>query len=214
MKNAFGGLIPKYRHHSHRVIHEVLVDLLAIQKEIHKGTFAIMDGTVAGNGAGPRTMEPYIANTILASSDQVAIDAVSAKIMGFDPMKIPYIRMAHDRGLGMGDVRQIDIEGIGQKEFGKLRFNFTTKKSPIIKWDQIIRKGTHDVKWLHQALFHSPVFRTFIFASEFYHDNLWYPTVGRSRIRTFNKTEWGELFNKYPYGSFPKNKKVGEWDPY
>ncbi|MCK5698951.1 MAG: DUF362 domain-containing protein, partial [Candidatus Aenigmarchaeota archaeon] len=46
MKNAFGGLIPKYRHHAHKKIHEILVDLLAIQKEIHKGIFAVMDGTV------------------------------------------------------------------------------------------------------------------------------------------------------------------------
>ena len=35
MKNAFGGLITKRRHHCHKMIHEVLVDLLQIQKEIH-----------------------------------------------------------------------------------------------------------------------------------------------------------------------------------
>ncbi|HQD27258.1 MAG TPA: DUF362 domain-containing protein, partial [Methanoculleus thermophilus] len=40
IKNAFGGLIPKYRHHAHKMIHEVLVDLLAIQQEIHTGIFA------------------------------------------------------------------------------------------------------------------------------------------------------------------------------
>jgi uncharacterized protein (DUF362 family) len=77
MKDAFGGLIPKYRHHAHKKIHEILVDLLAIQKEIHKGLFAVMDGCVCGNGAGPRTMEPFIGNVILASEDQVAIDAIS-----------------------------------------------------------------------------------------------------------------------------------------
>jgi uncharacterized protein (DUF362 family) len=214
MKNAFGGLIPKYRHHSHRVIHEVLVDLLAIQKEIHKGVFAVMDGTVAGNGAGPRTMKPYVGNVILASSDQVAIDAISAKVMGYDPMKIPYIKMAHDRGLGMGDVRQIEIEGMDRKEFQKINFHFTTEKSPVITWDQILRKGTHNTKWLHHALFHSPFFKTFIFGSEFYHDKLWYPTVGKSNIRKFSKTEWGQLFEKYPYGKYPTGKKVGTWDPY
>ena len=88
MKNAFGGLIPKYRHHAHKKIHEILVDLLTIQKEIHNGVFAAMDGCVCGNGAGPRTMEPFIGNVILAGEDQVAIDAVAAKIMGFDPMKV------------------------------------------------------------------------------------------------------------------------------
>ena len=37
MKNAFGGLLFEKRHWTHSVIHETLVDLLAIQKEIHPG---------------------------------------------------------------------------------------------------------------------------------------------------------------------------------
>ena len=86
MKNAFGGLLNTNRHYTHSHIHETLVDLLAIQKEIHTGIFATMDGSTAGNGPGPRIMYPTTKNVILASADQVAIDAVAAKIMGFDPM--------------------------------------------------------------------------------------------------------------------------------
>jgi uncharacterized protein (DUF362 family) len=78
MKNAFGGLLNTRRHYTHSWIHETLVDLLAIQKEIHPGLFAIMDGTTAGNGPGPRTMYPVVKNVMLASADQVAIDAISA----------------------------------------------------------------------------------------------------------------------------------------
>src|ERR687892_1554691 len=109
MKNAFGGLLHRKRHWTHSVIHETLVDLLAIQKEIHPGIFAVMDGTTAGNGPGPRTMRPEVKNVILASGDQVAIDAVAAKLMGFDPLGIPYIRLAHEAGLGVGDPRQIEL---------------------------------------------------------------------------------------------------------
>ena len=58
MKNAFGGLLNTKRHYTHSWIHETLVDLLAIQREIHSGLFAIMDGTTAGDGPGPRTMRP------------------------------------------------------------------------------------------------------------------------------------------------------------
>ena len=87
MKNAFGGLLNEKRHWTHPVIHETLVDLLMIQKKIHSGVFAVMDGTFAGDGPGPRCMMPYIKNVILASADQVAIDAVAAKLMGFDPHK-------------------------------------------------------------------------------------------------------------------------------
>ena len=68
MKNAFGGLLNTQRHYTHSWIHETLVDLLAIQKEIHPGLFAVMDGTTAGNGPGPRTMYPVIKNVMLASA--------------------------------------------------------------------------------------------------------------------------------------------------
>ena len=85
MKNAFGGLLNEHRHWTHPVIHETLVDLLMIQKKIHRGVFAVMDGTFAGDGPGPRCMVPHVKNVILASADQVAIDAVAAKLMGFDP---------------------------------------------------------------------------------------------------------------------------------
>ena len=214
MKNAFGGLIPKYRHHAHKKIHEVLVDLLAIQKEIHSGIFAVMDGCICGDGAGPRTMDPYSGNVILASEDQVAVDAVAAKMMGFDPMEIDYIKLAHDRGLGMGDVDQIDLVGMEKNEFDKLNFHFQTKKSPVITWDQRLRKKTMNIKPLHHFLFNSPVFKTFIFASEFYHDRLWYPRVGKKNIEEFKKTQWGELFEKYEYGPFPEYTEVKEWDPY
>ena len=87
MKNAFGGLLNEHRHWTHPVIHETLVDLLMIQKKIHRGVFAVMDGTFAGDGPGPRCMVPHVKNVLLASADQVAIDAVAAKLMGFDPMK-------------------------------------------------------------------------------------------------------------------------------
>lgn len=105
MKNAFGGLLNERRHWTHTWIHETLVDLAAIQKEIHPGIFAFMDGTTAGNGAGPRIMTPETKNVILASADQVATDAVAAKTMGFDPMSIGYIRLAHEAGLGVWATR-------------------------------------------------------------------------------------------------------------
>ncbi|MBE0697437.1 MAG: DUF362 domain-containing protein, partial [Anaerolineaceae bacterium] len=127
MKNAFGGLLNTYRHYTHSWIHETLVDLLAIQKEIHPGIFAVMDGTTAGNGPGPRTLVPVVKNVILASADQVAIDAVAARLMGFDPMTIPYIRIAHEKGLGVGDTREIELVGddIGNESWGfSVGYNF------------------------------------------------------------------------------------------
>src|SRR5512136_903321 len=123
MKNAFGGLLSHHRHYTHSRIHETLVDLLTIQKEIHPGIFAIMHGTTAGNGPGPRTMDPQVKNVILASTDQVAVDAVAAKLMGFDPMAIDYIRLAHEDGLGVGDPRYIEV--VGDAEVARESWGFT-----------------------------------------------------------------------------------------
>lgn len=192
MKNAFGGLITRKRHHCHKKIHEVLVDLLAIQKEIHPGIFAVMDGTVAGDGAGPRTMIPRVKNFLLASGDQVAIDAIAAKMMGFDSMKIKFIKLAHDRGLGCGDVDQIEIVG---EDVSQVSFNFKTNKSPVIFWDQVLRRGP--LSFIEPFFFHTKLFHMAIFGSEFYHDHLWYPFVGKRYIRKFEKTPWGQLWKRY-----------------
>jgi hypothetical protein len=150
----------------------------------------------------------------LASEDQVAIDAIAARIMGFEPLKIDYIRMAHDRGLGNGDIDQIEVLGLDKKEFEKLNFRFKVKKSPIIRWDQRLRKKTINIKWLHNLLFHSPIFKSFIFASEFYHDRFWYPLIGKGKIKQFETTQWGKLFDKYDYGKMPLYENVKDWDPY
>lgn len=217
IKNAFGGLIPKYRHHSHRIIDGILVDLLAIQKEIHPGLLAVMDGTVSGDGAGPRVMEPVITNILLASEDQVAIDALSAKIMGFDPLSIDYIRMAHDQGLGMGDVDQIEVIGLSSEEVQNMNFNFRVKRSLVVRWDQRLRNTTYryrPLKPFHWLFFHTPIFKLFIAGSSIYHDWLWYPLFGKRKIKKFQETEWGKLFDSYEYGEKKEYPKIKDWNPY
>ncbi len=192
LKNAFGGLITSRRHHCHKMIHEILVDLLMIQKEIHPGIFAAVDGTVAGDGAGPRAMHPKVENFILASEDQVAVDAVSAKMMGFEPLDIPFIKIAHDRGLGVGDVDQLDLVG---EDISRVNYKFKTKKSIVISGDQLFRRGA--LRFLEPLIFHTPLFFFCIWASEIFHDYVWYPTEGKKRIKEFKQTEWGKLFQKY-----------------
>jgi uncharacterized protein (DUF362 family) len=192
VKNSFGGLLREVRHYAHKYMHEVLVDLLYMQQELHPGVFTVMDGTVAGDGAGPRTMIPRVKNLLLAASDSVAIDAIAAKLMGYDPLSIPFLRMAHERGLGIADARQIELVG---DDVSSENFGFTTKKSLVIWGDQMIRKGF--LRPLERVLLHSPLMVWAPFASNVYHDMMWYPTVGHSRIREFMRTEWGELFKRY-----------------
>jgi uncharacterized protein (DUF362 family) len=192
VKNSFGGLLKEVRHYAHKYMHEVLVDLLYMQRELHPAVFTVMDGTISGDGAGPRTIVPRTTNLILASSDSVAIDAVAARLMGFDPMSIPFLRMAHERGLGVADARDIDLAG---DDVSRENFGFSTRRSLVIWGDQMIRRGF--LRPLERLLLHSPLMVWAPFASNVYHDWIWYPTVGQARIREFMRTEWGRIFRTY-----------------
>ncbi|MBN2029823.1 DUF362 domain-containing protein [bacterium] len=194
LKNAFGGLLNHKRHQTHTYIHETLVDLLSIQKEIHPGIFCIMDGTTAGNGTGPRIMKPVQKNVILASADQVAIDAVAAKIMGFDPMQIKYLNLAHEMGLGTAKPEEIEVVGdteIINENWGfKVGFCFHT----FAGWFTWFGP----TKFLQGLLTRPPLLYFGNFYSFFYHDILHWP-LKEKRIykKWLQESEWGRLFEQY-----------------
>ncbi len=193
MKNAFGGLLSTHRHYTHTWIHETLVDLLAIQQEIHPGIFAVMDGTTAGDGPGPRTVRPVVKNVILASADQVAIDAVAAKMMGFDPMSIKYIRLAHEQGLGVGDVREIEVVGddISNENWGfSVGWNFHR----FLGW----LSWYGPTRFLQKLIFRTWLVNIPIFISEFNHDFIHWPFKERKIFERWKReTGWGRLFQEY-----------------
>ncbi len=196
MKNAFGGLLHRHRHWTHGVIHDTLVDLLMIQQDIHPGVFAVMDGTFAGDGPGPRAMRWHEKDILLASADQVAIDAVSAKLQGFDPMSIRFINKAHELGLGVGDPREIEIVGYDINQEPPWRFvqedTFASRGQKAIYYGPL--------KPLEHLLLQSPLVPWSYFASNFYHNVYWYPFVGRPRVEAALQTKWGQLFKSYGDG--------------
>ena len=59
---------------------------------------------------------------------------------------------------------------------------------------RLIRKGF--LRPLERVLLHSPLVVWAPMASNIYHDLMWYPTIGRSRIRAFMRTEWGQAFRE------------------
>ncbi len=193
MKNAFGGLLRENRHWAHTDIHATLVDLLAIQKEIHPGMFAVMDGTICGDGAGPRAMIPVVKDYVLASDDMVAIDAVSAWLMGFDPMAdVDCIRLAHERGLGVGDVREIEVVGEDVSEVNfhfQVRYHFASRVGRLLWFTPLAR--------IQSLFFKTPLVHAFIWGSSAYHDRYWWPVHGKPRMAEIATTPWGRLFEAY-----------------
>jgi uncharacterized protein (DUF362 family) len=196
MKNAFGGLLNERRHWTHPVIHDTLVDLLMIQQKIHRGIFAVMDGAFAGDGPGPRCMTPHVKNVLLASADQVAIDALAAKLMGFDPLEIRYIRLAHERGLGCGDLRDVEIVGdadAAAKSWGFVgpyaKMTFASRMQHLIYWGPLKRPLEWSLKtvlapWSYVA-------------SIAYHDSYWYTFRACKNMRAALASPWGRLFRNW-----------------
>ena len=205
MKNAFGGLLNEHRHWTHPVIHETLVDLLMIQKKIFRGVFAVMDGTFAGDGPGPRCMVPHVKNVLIASADQVAIDAVAAKLMGFDPMRdCKFVRLAHEQGLGVGDPR--DIEIVGDQDAASQSWNFdgpykkmtfASRNQHRIYWGPLKKPLEWSLKtWLAPWAY---------VASVTYHDLYWYPVFGKARVEEALRSEWGRLFANWEHAQTDKD---------
>jgi len=94
----------------HRLgIDEGLVDVYTLVNP----HFNLVDGIVALEGDGPN-LPPGKAKPLgllIAGKDGLAVDAVCAKIMGFDPYKVKHLRLAHEQGLGVLDLEKIEVKG-------------------------------------------------------------------------------------------------------
>lgn len=93
MKNIF-GCIPytrKYRYHP------ILTEVIVAANKLMKFDICLLDGDVA-KGVGTRKM-----GLAMASTDQVALDAVASKIAGVNPKSIRYLKLASKEGLGKLD---------------------------------------------------------------------------------------------------------------
>ena len=170
-----------------------------------------MDGTFAGDGPGPRCMIPHVKNVILASADQVAIDAVAAKLMGFDPLKdIKYIRLAHDAGLGCGDVRQIEIVGDLEalKENGTLLVPLKNDVCKQMSTPYLLGTLEKPVEWSLKTILAPWSY----IASVIYHDLYWYPKH-YNRVKQISTSDWGRLFSNWEQLELsPDDLSVPGWD--
>jgi uncharacterized protein (DUF362 family) len=95
MKNLF-GIVPGMRYGwPKNILHwaGIQESILAIcaTVPIH---FVIADGVIAMEGNGPLNGTPRHLGKIVLSNDPVAADATCARLMGFDPNRVPHLREA------------------------------------------------------------------------------------------------------------------------
>ena len=85
-------------------------NLVALSR-VAKPQISVVDGFVAMHREGPRHGTPIKLGVVVAGTDAVAVDAVAAAVMGFDPLRIGYLKYAQDAGLGIADLGGIAIVG-------------------------------------------------------------------------------------------------------
>lgn len=105
-----------------------------------KKFFSIVDGIVGMEGNGPVSGDRKECGVIIAGFDPVAVDAVGAKIMGFDPLKIKIISKAFDNhGLKITNLRYDEIECVSNsfnfnKKLLEFRYENSLKFKPHFGW--------------------------------------------------------------------------------
>lgn len=112
LKNFMGTLSRKSIMHSK--LDQKIVDLYSFFRP--KAKFAIIDGCPFGSEGFECGGNPIKHDIILASKDLVALDTVGTHIMGKDPAKIGYLKIANEREFGKNTINDIRVEGIDFKK--------------------------------------------------------------------------------------------------
>jgi ferredoxin len=103
-----------------------------------------MDAVVGMEGEGPRHGRPRQTGLIIASRDSVALDSVASRLIGFDPLEIYTIRKAGARGLGEGDLKQIEVRG---EQLGSAAVDYEKPSGRQMNIHPLLmRVGSHFVK--------------------------------------------------------------------
>ncbi len=114
VKNQFGTVPGRHKKEIHirapkpAKLSEAVVDVFSAARP----HLAVMDATVAMEGNGPAGGRPREVGLMLSSCDPVALDAVAGAIIGYRPDQIATTTFAAARGLGNGQLKNIQVRGL------------------------------------------------------------------------------------------------------
>jgi uncharacterized protein (DUF362 family) len=107
MKNLMGVVWDRGFYHQNN-LHQAIADFLLLRKP----TLNILDAyhPMVRNGPRGKTVADLVEmRTLLVSTDPVALDAAAAKLMGLDPAKVAFIKLADEMKLGTMDLTQVEV---------------------------------------------------------------------------------------------------------
>jgi hypothetical protein len=118
--------------------------------------------------------------------------------MGFDPMQIKYLRMAHDMGLGCADPREIEIAGDLSAANENWHFvgpfrkmTFASRMQHKIYWGPMKKP----IEWSLKTVLAPWAY----IASVIYHDSFWYPVNAKRTMQQVLDSPWGRLFRNWEH---------------
>jgi uncharacterized protein (DUF362 family) len=121
LKNLFGCVPSPKKAKYHKILPLLLAD---IYEAIGGIDLAVLDGTFFWRGAGDL---PIQMNTLLVGRDAVAVEAVGAVLAGLKLEKMPVLQEFVKRGLGEGDLENIEIVGTSFESL-KEKFRLAAKQ--------------------------------------------------------------------------------------
>ncbi len=74
-------------------------------------SLAVIDGFEGMEGDGPTNGEQVDWRVALAGRDAVAVDSLTAHLMGFDPQRVGYLVYCQQLGLGEGNLARMEVRG-------------------------------------------------------------------------------------------------------
>ena len=107
IKNLLGLIPDKKKYRFHKRLPTALLDMY---EAIGGIDLAVLDGTTAFLGWKNKriTVSPDL---LIVGKDAFAVEAVGAHLVGFDPLEMPVLQEASNRGLGEIDINKIKIIG-------------------------------------------------------------------------------------------------------
>lgn len=103
--------------HTNQTLDETIADLTAVAGV----DFALVDAIICMEKARIEDDggHPVRLNALVAGADLVAVDAVSARLMGMNPADMEFLTLAHRRGIGVGRLDEIRLVGQSLDEVGR-----------------------------------------------------------------------------------------------
>ncbi len=118
LKNLLGLIPERKKARFHKKLVPVLLDLY---EAIGGIDLAVIDATYTYSG--PTALKGIKTDVLVVGRDAVAVETVGATLVGLDPKKMPVIQEAVRRGLGEGEIKNIEVLGISVENL-KERFKF------------------------------------------------------------------------------------------